>query len=118
MHRFRELKVYQKSIELTFIIRSITKKFPKEELFSLSTQFRRATDSISLNIAEGAGNISKKEFAKFISYAIRSGYECVCCLDIAHKNNYITIEEKEKLFQNIDEIIAMLVGLKKSISTQ
>jgi four helix bundle protein len=115
MHRFKELKVYQKALLLTHEIRQMTKQFPKDEMFSLTSQMNRAGDSIALNIAEGAGNFSKKEFSKFLNYSIRSSYECIGCLDIALENGFITRERREKVFKNIDEIVAMLVGLQKSL---
>lgn len=116
MHRFRELKVYQRSLELTKTIRQVTQNFPKSEQFVLSVQFRRAADSIPLNIAEGAGNRSKKEFARFLIYSIRSGYECVGCVDIALTNGYIQKTMHLGLDKEIHEVIAMLVGLHQSLS--
>ena len=116
MHRFRELKVYQKAISLTKEIRQLTKRFPKEEPYSLTSQMNRAGDSNALNIAEGAGNYSRKEFSKFLVYSIRSGYESFCCLDIALENAFIDQVERERLFEKIDEVIAMLVGLRKSLT--
>ena len=115
MHRFKELIVYQKALTLTREIRQLTKRFPKEEMYSLTSQMNRAGDSIALNIAEGAGNYSKKEFSKFLGYLIRSAYECVGCLDIALENKFINPDEKESVFKNIDEVIAMLVGLQKRL---
>lgn len=115
MHNFRKLKVYDKSIDLGCVIRKTVKKFPKEEMYALSQQFRRAVDSIALNIAEGSGNSSEKEFSKFLDYSIRSAYECTCCLDIALRNEFITKETYDQLFAQTDEIIAMLVGLQKSL---
>jgi len=115
MHKFRELNVYKKAIKFTSVVRKLTKRFPKDEMFVLSSQFRRACNSIALNLAEGAGNDSSKEFSKFIGYSIRSAYECVCCLDIACENEYITIKELDSYFKQVDEIIAMLVGLQKSL---
>lgn len=75
----------------------------------------RAADSIALNIADGAGNTSKREFAKSIGYSIRSGYECVACSDIALEQDYITEKIHQHVFQQADGIIAMLVGLQKSL---
>lgn len=118
MHKFRELKVYEKSLQFCKEVRKITKTFPKEELFVLTSQFRRAADSIILNIAEGAGNNSGKEFARFLVYSIRSGYECVGCLDIAHEEGYIELSSQKDLFAKVDEIIAMLVGLQKSLKAK
>ena len=115
MHRFHELEVYRKAIRFTKTVRDVTKTFPRQELFMLTAQFVRAADSIALNIAEGAGNTSSREFAKFIGYSIRSGYECVGCADVALEQNYLTQKLHQKLFQEVDSIIAMLVGLQKSL---
>lgn len=115
MHNFRKLKVYLKALEFTKTVRSTTRRFPKDELFSLTSQFRRAADSIVLNIAEGAGNRSDKEFAKFLDYAIRSGHECVGCLDVALANEYLSEQGHSEMFSNVDEIIAMLIGFQKTL---
>jgi four helix bundle protein len=88
----------------------------KDEMFSLTSQFRRAVDSIVLNISEGAGNRSDKEFAKFLDYAIRSAHECVGCNDIALVNTYINKQTHQELFGKVDEIIAMLIGLQKTLT--
>jgi four helix bundle protein len=115
VEKFRTLHVYQKALEFTKVARKTTKSFPKDELFSLVSQFRRASDSIVLNIAKGAGNSSKKEFARFLDYSIRSGFECIGCLDIAIANDYIDKESYDWLLSFVNEIIAMLYGLKKSL---
>jgi four helix bundle protein len=116
MHRFQDLKVYQKALLFSTIIRRTTKSFPKEELFVLSAQFKRAADSIVLNIAEGAGNSSKKEFVKFLDYSIRSGFECIGCADIALENKFIEKLVYDSITQSANEIIAMTYGLQKSLN--
>ena len=80
MHRFRDLHVYQRALQLTKMVRKATKKFPKDEQFGLKAQFRRASDSISLNISEGAGNNSKREFSRFLAYSIRANALAVLIL--------------------------------------
>ena len=65
MHHFRKLEVYKRALLFSKTVRAVTRKFPKEELFTLTSQFQRAVDSVVLNIAEGAGSGSKKEFSKF-----------------------------------------------------
>ncbi|MCX6122296.1 MAG: four helix bundle protein [Ignavibacteriales bacterium] len=115
MHNFRKLHVYQKGLLLSMDVRKVTNDFPKRELFSLTSQFQRAVDSIVLNIAEGAGNRSNKEFAKFLDYAIRSAHECIGCIDIALENKYTTEQQHKYLFEQIDEIIAMLIGFQRTI---
>ncbi len=115
MHRFHELEVYKKAISFTKTVRDVTKTFPREELFMLTSQFVRAADSITLNIAEGAGNRSKGEFSKFVGYSIRSGNECVACSDIALEQDHISEKIHQHVFQQVDAIISMLVGLQKSL---
>ncbi len=115
MHNFRKLKLYEKTLEFTKTVRTVTKTFPKDELFVLTAQFRRAADSIVLNIAEGAGNRSDKEFAKFLDYAIRSGHECIGCLDVALANGFCTEKVHHETFLVVDEVIAMLIGFQRTL---
>lgn len=115
MHKFSELKVYKKSLAFTKLVRKATKGFPKNEVFVLSAQFKRAADSIVLNIAEGAGSSSKKEFSRFLDYSIRSGFECIGCCDIALENEFIAASSYSEIVEAVNEIIAMLDGLQKSL---
>ncbi len=115
MHNFEELQVYHKALSFTKDARRITKSFPKDELFGLISQFKRAADSIVLNIAEGAGNSSNKEFIHFLDYSIRSSFECKGCLDIARENNFVNHTEFQKLLSEANELIAMLYGLQKHL---
>ena len=116
MHKLKDLKVYQKALKFTKTVRRTSKKFPKDELFVLTAQFKRAGDSIALNIAEGAGNTSNKEFARFLGYSIRSGFECIGCADIALENEFIDKTSYDEVLSSVNEIIAMLDGLQKSIN--
>jgi four helix bundle protein len=115
MHNFRKLKVYQKAIDYSVNIYDLTKTFPKEELFGLSSQLRRAVVSISLNIAEGSGNKSSKEFKRFLEIALRSSYEVMSCLEIALKLNYMKEKNHRTLIADADEIAAMIVGFSKQL---
>jgi four helix bundle protein len=115
IHIFRDLFVYKKAHMLTKIVREQTKLFPRTEMFGLSSQIRRAADSIVLNIAEGAGNSSQKEFPRFLDFSIRSGFECLGCCDIAEINNYLEKSAIDELNGKINEVIAMLYGLKNSL---
>jgi four helix bundle protein len=115
MNKFRDLMVYAKSLALTKIVREKTTHFPRNEQFSLTAQFRRAVDSIVLNIAEGAGNSSNREFGRFLDFSIRSGFECLGCCDIALTNDYLSNRDYDELCSKFNEVIAMLYGLKKSL---
>lgn len=75
MNNFKELVVWQKSIDLSVKIYEIANGFPKEEIYGLSSQIRRCVVSIPSNIAEGAGRNSKKEFSHFLSIALGSSFE-------------------------------------------
>ena len=115
MHRLHELQVYRKALLFTKRVRETTKTFPKNEVYGLTIQFQRAADSVALNIAEGAGNRSKKEFARFLDYSIRSSYECRGCLDIAKENHFIEEHVYGSLHEQVREIVAMLHGLQTSL---
>ncbi len=92
-----------------------TKRFPKEELYGLTSQLRRATTSIPLNIAEGSACRTKNEFSRFLYIALRSQYEVVTILILAHKLNYIDNSESRKLEIQIAEIGKMLQALINSL---
>jgi four helix bundle protein len=114
MHDFRKLDVYQRALFFTKRVRGITASFPREELYGLMSQFRRAADSIVQNLAEGAGCASKKEFARFIGYSARSGYECGGCADIASILEYISKKDYDELIDETNQIVAMMIGLQRS----
>ena len=116
MHKLKDLKVYKKALNFTKSVRMVTMNFPKEELFVQTSQFRRAADSIALNIAEGAGDLSKKEFSRFLNYSIRSGFECVGCADIALENDFLHELSHREIVSTVNEIIAMPDGLQKSLT--
>ncbi len=115
MHNFRKLKIYQKAIDFTVELYKLTKSFPKDELFGLTSQIRRAVTSISLNIAEGSGNKSNKEFKRFLEISLRSTYEVMACLEVALRLGYCKKEDFERLITGSDEIAAMVVGFSKQL---
>jgi four helix bundle protein len=78
--KFEKIIVWQKSMDFAEIINNIALKLPKHEKFNLSSQVRRAADSIALNISEGSIGQSNAEYKKFIGYSIRSLAEVVTCL--------------------------------------
>ena len=114
-HNFRNLKVYQRAIDFAVEIYKLSKSFPKDELFGLTNQVRRAVTSISLNIAEGSGNASEKEFKRFLEFSLRSDYEVTTCLEIALRLDYCKKEDHDRLIAEADEIAAMISGFSKSL---
>jgi len=112
---FEKLDVYKKANDFINEIYILTKKYPKEELFGLVSQLRRAAVSISLNIAEGSAR-SKKDFSRFIDMARGSIFECVTILQISQKQNYIAKEKVIEFKNKLIEISKMLSGLKRALN--
>ena len=115
MHNYRNLKVWQRAVAFAIRIYRETEKFPTREQFGLTSQIRRASVSIALNIAEGSGNNSHKEFARFLEISVRSDYEVATAIEIARGLKYWTDSLADELSKETDEIIAMLVGLTRSL---
>jgi four helix bundle protein len=87
--KFEKLDIWKLAIDLADDVHNLTRSFPKEEMFSLTSQIKRAADSISLNIAEGSTGQSDREQLRFLGYSLRSGLEVVNCLYLALRRNYI-----------------------------
>ncbi len=115
MYRFEKLHVWQKAMDFSEEIYRLSNKFPKEELFGLTSQLRRATTSIPLNIAEGSGCQTKKEFVHFSSIALRSQYEVVTILKLSHRLKFIQEKELETFQEMVDEVGRLLQGLINSL---
>ncbi len=113
--KFEGLLVWQKAIDVSSDISVLVSRFPKEEIYVLSSQLKRAADSISLNIAEGSTGQSNAEFARFINYSTRSAIELVSGLFIAKKRNLITEEEFMVNYEKIEILVKMLQSLKNSL---
>ena len=114
--KFENLKVWQKAVDLSFEVDELTKSFPKDELFILSAQIKRAADSVSLNIAEGSTGQSNPEFSKFLGYALRSNIEVVGCLFLGKRRKLIDDERFSKLYAQCEEILVMINALRNSLN--
>jgi len=112
---FEDLDVYNKAIDLVNGIYSLTKAFPKDEVFGLTSQLRRAAVSIASNIAEGSAR-SKKDFSRFIDMARGSVFECVTMLKISYKQRYINQKKFVDLKNKLTDLSKMLSGLKRSVN--
>jgi len=111
---FENLKVYQRALEYVDFVYKITKNFPKTEVFSLTDQFKRASISICLNIAEGSGG-SKEEFNRFLKIARRSIRECIAITEITHRQKFIDDKIKQRSRDFCLELSKMINGLMKSL---
>lgn len=107
MHKYQDLKIWTKGIELVTAIYKATAEFPKEEKFGLISQMRRCAVSIPSNIAEGAGRNSSKEFVHFLSIANGSCYELETQIIVAKNLGLLSEEIKNDLCQQLTEIQKM-----------
>ncbi len=114
MFYFEKLRVYQEGLSLADTIYTLTCSFPKEEQFGLTSQLRRSTLSISLNIAEGSSR-SKKEFRHFLDIARGSCYESATILLFSHKRNYLSPSQYMKLYNECNKLCCMINKLKASM---
>jgi len=87
--KFESLKVWHLSLELTDEIDILAQSFPKYEIYSSSSQIRRAANSVSLNIVEGSTGLTNAEFKRFLVIANRSALEVVGCIFLARRRSYI-----------------------------
>lgn len=108
---FKELVVWQKSMELVDVVYNYIKQFPQDERFRLCDQLSRAAVSIPSNIAEGNGRGSKQEFAHFLTYARGSLFEVMTQLEIAKRQGYIKdFSEAESLTSEIRRMLNALIS--------
>lgn len=114
--KFENLKIWQLSLELTDEIDMLAQGFPKHEIYSLSSQIRRAANSVSLNIVEGSTGLTNIEFKRFLVIANRSALEVVGCLYLAKRRNYINQEKFNTLYIKIETLVKMIQALIKSLN--
>jgi four helix bundle protein len=111
MSDFKKLTVWQKSYQLTLNIYKSTASFPKEELFGVTSQMRRAAASIPTNIAEGSGRGSDTELRRFCQIALGSANELEFFTMLSRDLNYLEVQQFNTLHQNILEVERMLGSL-------
>lgn len=116
MKDFRTLQVWEKSHCLTIELYKETKCFPKDEVYGITSQLRRATSSVPTNIAEGCGRGSDKDFSRFVQIAMGSASETEYLILLSGDLNYLTKEATEKYIDQINEIKKMLVALIKKLN--
>jgi four helix bundle protein len=110
-----DLTVFKQAHQLTLDIYKISEKFPKAELWGLTTQIRRSAASICANLLEGSHRNNSKEYRQFVGIAKGSSGEVKYHLLLAHDLGYLTSEEYTKLNEEIEEICKMLHGLAKAL---
>ncbi|MFT5913605.1 MAG: four helix bundle protein [Bacteroidia bacterium] len=118
MNQFKNLKVWQRSVEIAVDTYKATKSFPNEEKFGLTSQINRSAVSTPSNIAEGAGRNTSKDFNQFLGIAQGSAFELYTQLLIANKVDLLENEKFDKLSNDLDEVQKMIFGLKKSLKVK
>ncbi|MCM4161743.1 four helix bundle protein [Antarcticibacterium flavum] len=112
---FENLQVYQKSLDFVDLAYEVSRQFPKSELYNLTSQFKRASVSISLNIAEGAGD-TDAQFNRFLQIAMDSIKECVVCSTIARRQNFIDVEQDNINRAKLTELSKMTGSLQRYLN--
>jgi four helix bundle protein len=115
--KFEKLQVWDIAMDYAEKIHNVSGTFPAKELYNLQSQINRASDSIALNISEGATGNSNLEFRKFLGYSMRSVAEVVCCLFKAKRRSYINEETFNALYSEAFILMNRTAALKNSIKT-
>ncbi|MEM0518697.1 MULTISPECIES: four helix bundle protein [Aequorivita] len=113
-HNYKNLKIWQKALNIAFDTSDILEAFPQKEQYNLTSQMSRCSISIPSNIAEGSSR-TDKSFNHFLDISLGSSYELSTQLLIAHHKKYINDAELEKLENNITELQMMTSGFQKTL---
>ncbi len=113
--KFEGLLIWQKAMDLGDDMDKLTELFPKKEVYNLSSQIRRASDSVALNISEGSILQSGAEFKKFLGYSIRSIAEVVTCLHKANRRNYINQEIFDGYYKDCFDLMNMTIAFRNKV---
>jgi len=115
-YSFYRLEVWKLGMNLVNEVYLLTKKFPKDEMFSLVSQLRRAAISVPLNIAEGSAKRTNKDFANFVRIALGSLMETMTCIEISFSQKYIVQAEYDKIQEMVQELYFKLIALDKFLT--
>ena len=115
MFRFEKLDVWHRAVEFGDVVYSLPRQFPSDERFGLTSQMRRASVSVSSNIAEGSGRVSDRDFGRFIEIAYGSVMEVVSQAEIAQRQNFLSVEDCNELKRKAEELARMLSGLRNKL---
>ena len=115
MQDFRGLKIWQKAHELALAVYQVTASFPREELYGLTTQMRRAGTSIAANLAEGCGRMGDAELSRFCSIALGSASELQYFLLLARDLQLLRGSDHHRLAEKTTEVKRMLTGFLQKL---
>ena len=114
--KFENLRIWQDSMNLAEDIFKASSEFPKDELYNLTSQIRRASDSIALNISEGSIMQSNPEYKRFLGYAIRSIAEVVTCSYKARRRKYLKDLEFKEYYKNCFDLMNMTIAFRNKLN--
>lgn len=115
MFNFEKLEVWHRAIAFADLVYSITRSLPSDERFGLTHQMRRAAVSVSFNLAEGCSRASKHDFGRFVEIATGSTFEVVSQAFVAHRQGFLSEDQRSEIYSAAEEISRMLSGLKRSL---
>jgi four helix bundle protein len=115
MHNFRELRIWQRSMDLAEAIYKITATFPKEERFGLVSQLNRCAVSVPSNISEGAGRATNKQFKHFLEFSMGSCNELQTQFELANRFNYITKDSLDKIIVEALQVYKMILAFYNTL---
>ena len=115
MFNFEKLTVWQKAVDFADFVYRETRRFPADERFGLVSQMRRASVSISSNVAEGSSRMSRTDYARFIEIAAGSVFEVVSEAMVARRQRFLETSAFEHLYASAEELSKMLSALRSSI---
>ncbi|MFA5362654.1 MAG: four helix bundle protein [Candidatus Omnitrophota bacterium] len=115
MYNFEKLIVWQKAMDLCELVYKESKNIPKEELFGLTSQLRRAVTSIPLNISEGTAAGTKREFKRFLNIALCSQYETATIIRLCLRFKYLDNKSYDTINGSLEEVGKLLHGLIRSL---
>ena len=115
MFSFEKLDVWQKAIDFANLVYKVTRAFPDDERFGLTSQMRRAAVLVSSNIAEGSSRFSKTDFARFLEIAAGSVFEVVSQCFVSRREGFLKEDDFKRLYAAAEEQGRMLSGLRNSL---
>jgi four helix bundle protein len=115
IRNYRDLAVWQRGMEIALAVYQITKQFPDDERFGLTSQLRRAAASVPANIAEGHARSSTKDYLRYISIAVGSLAETATFIELAGRLHYGNLEELRRIYEMTTDERRMLRALQKSL---
>ncbi len=116
--KFENLKIWQLALDLSGEVSDMVKSFPKDELFILTSQIKRAADSVVLNITEGSTLHSNAEFKRFLVMANRSALEVISCFYLARQRKFIDETLFKEMYAKYEKLIVMIQALIKSLGNE